>query len=131
MNIIHPLGASLNPYQDTSHTTHYTNTAMTQPQLTLTNLTNSDHPNHLWPRAKSHNVTIDSDSNGVHIIPEIPRNLRDHSWEQVIKDWDEKDLSRFHHVALKDWHRDWYHWDKPESVKYCQRRMIALEFIER
>jgi hypothetical protein len=77
---------------------------------------------------------LDSDSGrseGIHIIPEIPRRLREQAWEQVIRDWDEKDLKRSHHVALKEWHPDWYRWDKPESVKYSQRRMIALEFIER
>jgi hypothetical protein len=111
-------------YQDaTSHANMTISHQMQALQATI------EHPNH--PGCD----TVTSDSNppdgGVHIIPEIPRKLREHAWEQVIRDWDEKDLNRSHYIALKDWHRDWYQWNKPEGVKYCQRRMIALEFIER
>lgn len=66
----------------------------------------------------------------LHIIPEIGRKLGATAWRQVVKDWEEADPSRCHDVALKDWNPDW-HRSSCESVKYGQRQMIAIEFIER
>ncbi|KAF8801213.1 hypothetical protein BYT27DRAFT_7226962 [Phlegmacium glaucopus] len=65
-----------------------------------------------------------------HVIPEIGRKLGATAWRQVIKDWEETDPSRCHDVALKDWDPEW-HRSNGESVKYGQRQMIAIEFIER
>ena len=69
-------------------------------------------------------------SRATHIIPEISRKLGARAWRQVIKDWEEADPSRCHEVALEKWDPEW-HRSSGESVKYGQRQMIALEFIER
>ena len=68
--------------------------------------------------------------NPKHFVPEISRTLGARAWKQVVKDWDGQDLTRAHHVSLKDWDPEW-HRSTGESVKYGQRRRIALEFIER
>jgi hypothetical protein len=68
--------------------------------------------------------------NPKHFVPEISHTLGARAWKQVVKDWDEPDLTRAHHVSLKDWDPAW-HRSTGESVKYGQRRSIALEFIER
>ena len=76
------------------------------------------------------NVTGTVSENPKHFVPEISRTLGARAWKQVVKDWDEQDLTRAHHVSLKDWDPEW-HRSTGESVKYGQRRRIALEFIER
>ena len=68
--------------------------------------------------------------NPKHFVPEISRTLGARAWKQVVKDWDERDLTRGHYVSLKDWDPEW-HRSTGESVKYGQRRRIALEFIDR
>ena len=67
--------------------------------------------------------------NPKYFVPEISHTLGARAWKQVIKDWDERDLTQAHQVSLKDWDPEW-HWSTGESVKYGQRRRIALEFIE-
>ena len=73
---------------------------------------------------------VNISENPKHFVPEISRTLGARAWKQVVKDWDEQDLTRAHHVPLKDWDPEW-HRSTGESVKYGQRRRIALEFIER
>lgn len=82
------------------------------------------------PRAPSIPNQDNVPENSKHFVPEISRTLGAHAWKQVVKDWDEQDLSRAHHVSLKEWDPAW-HRSTGESVKYGQRRRIALEFIER
>jgi hypothetical protein len=67
-------------------------------------------------------------------IPPLPKtgpmNAR---WKQAVRDWQERDLSRGHSVALKDWDPTWYTGANRElfGVQYGKRKLIALEFLER
>lgn len=65
----------------------------------------------------------------VHLIPGLARGLTV-TYEQVIKDWEEADLSRSLYVCMKDWKPEW-HKATGQTQKYGQRQMIALEFIEK
>ena len=76
------------------------------------------------------NTSVPASENPNYFVPEISRTLGARAWKQVVKDWDEQDLTRAHHVPLKDWDLAW-HRSTGESVKFGQRRRIALEFIER
>jgi hypothetical protein len=80
--------------------------------------------------SQDHVPVLSASENPKHFVPEISRTLGPRAWKQVVKDWDEQDLTRSHHVSLKDWDPAW-HRSTGESVKYGQRRRIALEFIER
>ena len=70
-------------------------------------------------------ITPTLPENPKHFVPEISRTLGARAWKQVVMDWDEKGLTQAHHVPLKDWDPEW-HRSTGESVKYGQRRRIAL-----
>ena len=82
------------------------------------------------PVPSHENASVPASENPNYFVPEISRTLGARAWKQVVKDWDEQDLTRAHHVPLKDWDPAW-HRSTGESVKFGQRRRIALEFIER
>ncbi|KAJ3845839.1 hypothetical protein EV368DRAFT_90008 [Lentinula lateritia] len=62
------------------------------------------------------------------IIPKIRPSPS--AWKQVIIDWEHPDPSRDHHYALKDWKPEWAKVTQ-QAALYGQRKLIALEFIER
>lgn len=74
--------------------------------------------------------TIESPTGPSHIIPEIGRSYGARGWVQVVKDWEEADLSRSHPTPLKDWLAEWHKTTRQSSM-YQQRQLIALEFIDR
>jgi len=63
-----------------------------------------------------------------HPIPELGRNLRKCAWKQVVKDWEHPDPSRSLFVAMKDWDSTFFK-SRAEEVKFGQRQLIAVEFI--
>ena len=58
----------------------------------------------------------------------LGRNLRGRAWEQIVEDWDHPDPSRSLFVAMKNWNSNFFQ-SKAEEVKFGQRQVIALEFI--
>jgi hypothetical protein len=64
-----------------------------------------------------------------HTVPELGRNLRKRAWEQIVKDWEQPDPSRSLFVAMKNWDSTFFK-SKAEEVKFGQRQLIALEFID-
>jgi hypothetical protein len=66
-------------------------------------------------------------------IPSIskkgPVHLR---WKQVITDWEMPDPSRGHYTPLKDWDPKWLTGANRTvfAMKYRQRKLIAMEYIE-
>ncbi|KIM44296.1 hypothetical protein M413DRAFT_25722 [Hebeloma cylindrosporum] len=64
-----------------------------------------------------------------HFVPELGRNLRKRAWEQIVKDWEHPDPSRSLFVAMKNWDSTFFK-SKAEEVKFGQRQMIAVEFID-
>ncbi|KAF9524111.1 hypothetical protein CPB83DRAFT_774378 [Crepidotus variabilis] len=73
-------------------------------------------------------MRVASIASGIHFVPDIDQTLKGKAWLQVVQDWNEPDILRSHHIALKDWKEEWYKKTK-ESVKYGTRKMIALEFL--
>ena len=65
---------------------------------------------------------------GKHTVPELGQNLRGHAWEQIVADWEHPDPSRSLFVVMKDWDLTFFH-SRAEEVKFGQRQVIALEFI--
>lgn len=65
---------------------------------------------------------------GKHTVPELGRNLRNRAWEQVVKDWEHPDPSRSLFVAMKNWDSTFFR-SRAEEVKFGQRQVVALEFI--
>ena len=63
-----------------------------------------------------------------HAVPVLGRNLRGRAWEQIVEDWDNPDPSRSLFVAMKNWNSNFFQ-SKAEEVKFGQRQVIALEFI--
>ena len=63
-----------------------------------------------------------------HMVPELGWNLRGCAWEQIVEDWDYPDPSRSLFVAMKNWDSSFFQ-SKAEEVKFGQRQVIALEFI--
>ena len=63
-----------------------------------------------------------------HTVPELGRNLRNRAWEQVVKDWEYPDPSRSLFVAMKNWDSSFFR-SRAEEVKFGQRQVVALEFI--
>jgi hypothetical protein len=63
-----------------------------------------------------------------HTVPELGRNLRNRAWEQVVKDWEHPDPSRSLFVAMKNWDSTFFR-SRAEEVKFGQRQIVALEFI--
>lgn len=60
-----------------------------------------------------------------------------HHWRCVVKDWEEADPARGLEVALKLWSEDWTSrsgggtgYGSSLASLYCQRKKIAVEFIE-
>ena len=63
-----------------------------------------------------------------HMVPELGWNLRGCAWEQIVEDWDYPDPSRSLFVAMKNWDSSFFQ-SKAEEMKFGQRQVIALEFI--
>ena len=63
-----------------------------------------------------------------HMVPELVWNLRGCAWEQIVEDWDYPDPSRSLFVAMKNWDSSFFQ-SKAEELKFGQRQVIALEFI--
>ncbi|THU95692.1 hypothetical protein K435DRAFT_665894 [Dendrothele bispora CBS 962.96] len=71
-------------------------------------------------------------------IPIAPFNLKlpslkgaplSEAFKVVVQDWEYADVKRGHEYALKDWKEEWTK-DKSVASAYCQRKKVALEFIE-
>ncbi|KAF8519606.1 hypothetical protein BU17DRAFT_47589 [Hysterangium stoloniferum] len=67
-------------------------------------------------------------------IPSIawkgPLHLR---WKQIIRDWECADPPRGHYIPLRDWDPKWLRGENRTTfgVKYHQRKLIAIEYIDR
>lgn len=62
------------------------------------------------------------------VIPKVPRGSET-AWEQVIRDWDHPDPSRFLTIAMSEWTEEWINANNVRS-HYNQRSLIAIEYIE-
>ncbi|KAF9245361.1 hypothetical protein BU15DRAFT_41214 [Melanogaster broomeanus] len=71
------------------------------------------------------------------LIPDVPvqnsdgtRHSKEESWRDIIKHWLASDPARGLHTPLKDWPPEWIQGkNRVFAVKYHQRSVIALEFI--
>ncbi|KAF7799005.1 hypothetical protein EIP86_010235 [Pleurotus ostreatoroseus] len=63
------------------------------------------------------------------VIPNLRRGPR--AWRQAVDQWDQVDPDT--NYALKDWPKEWYTGEMGTytGAKYDQRRMVALEFIDK
>lgn len=65
-------------------------------------------------------------------IPPVSRGPN--GWREIVHDWQYADPSRGLHVALREWDPSWYSGSREASLDngalYCQRRIIANEFLE-
>ena len=60
----------------------------------------------------------------------VPNISRADGWKQAVKDWEEADLSRSLPVPLSQWTEQEKRDSKNQHSKWCQRQLVATEFIE-
>ena len=72
------------------------------------------------------------------VIPDVPirdpngsRRPRSESWRDIVKHWTEGDLALGLHTPLRDWPPEWTQGSNwLFAVKYHQRSLVALEFLD-